>query len=343
MDASRLISQISQERKGFLEIHRERSRSEAAAHNFMKLKHILSTHQFLDKKMQASIFRTAEKFEKDDRRGKIPQLLKGKILASVFYEPSTRTRFSFEAAMLKLGGGVITTENARHFSSAIKGETLEDTIRVVSCYADIIVLRHFKEGASHIAAEVSRCPIINAGDGAGEHPTQALLDIYTIKREFGRIEGLNITLLGDLKYGRAIRSLLMVLPIYKNVKIYLVSPKELKLPDAYRKYLKEKGAKFQELREPDPVLGETDVLYTTRVQKERFKSKAEYERLRKSYRIDRDTLIKLKKKAIIMNPLPRVAEIMKEVDKDPRAVYFRQAQNGLYVRMALLALLFEDS
>lgn len=302
----------------------------------MKKKNIISTEQFADKKFLERLFREADYFRKADEASRIPPLLKDKILASLFYEPSTRTRFSFEAAMLKMGGDVISTESASHFSSAIKGETLQDTIRVVSGYADIIVLRHFKEGASHLAAEVSRCPIINAGDGAGEHPTQALLDIYTIKRELGRIDGLNVTLLGDLKYGRAIRSLLKLLPAYKGVKIYLVSPQELRLPASHREYLKNKKVNFHELKYLDPVLRHTDVLYTTRVQKERFASRAEYERLRKSYRIDHDTLKKLKKRAIVMNPLPRVAEITKEVDEDPRAAYFRQAQNGLYIRMALL-------
>lgn len=306
----------------------------------MKFKHIISTEQFLDKETLASVFRTAEKFEKDDRRGKIQQLLRGKILASVFYEPSTRTRFSFESAMLKLGGGVITTESAGHFSSAIKGETLEDTIRVIGGYADVIVLRHPEVGAAQRAAEVSPVPIINAGDGAGEHPTQSLLDLYTIQKELGGINNLRIALVGDLLYGRTVHSLIKLLSVGRRIRIYLVSPPALRLPGSYRWFLKRHKINFSEDPRLEKILSDLDVLYVTRIQKERFSSQKIFNKIRNSLVIKRGHLALLPQRAIIMHPLPRVNEIAKEVDLDPRAAYFRQAKNGLYIRMALLKSIF---
>lgn len=306
------------------------------------MKHILSTQQFLDKKELVSIFKKADKFEKADRQGKIPKLLRDKILSCVFYEPSTRTRFSFESAMLKLGGQVISTESAGHFSSAIKGETLEDSIRIISGYSDIIVLRHQELGIAERVAKVSTVPIINAGDGAGEHPTQALLDFYTIRKELGRIDNFKIAMVGDLLYGRTIHSLIYLLSLSHNVEVFLVAPKELKLPSKYKTFLNSQKIKFYESDKLESVLPKIDVLYMTRIQKERFSSVRLYERVKNSFVLNKSLLSKLNKHAIIMHPLPRVNEISSEVDNDKRAAYFRQAKNGLYIRMALLNLLCEN-
>jgi aspartate carbamoyltransferase catalytic subunit len=302
------------------------------------MQHILTTQQFLDKKTLKKIFTIAAKLEKQNKNGKVPPVLKGKILATLFYEPSTRTRFSFETAMLKLGGQIITTENARDFSSTIKGETIEDTVRVVGGYADAIVLRHPENGSAARAAAASPVPIINAGDGSGEHPTQALLDLYTIQKELGRMHNLKIALVGDLLYGRTVHSLIILLSIFKNIEIYLISPKELRLPEEYRKMLRSRKIKFIEGEYLEKILPQADVLYVTRIQKERFASLGLYNKVKDSFSIDKDTLKKLPKKSIVMHPLPRVHEISPEVDQDRRVAYFRQAKNGLYVRMALLQI-----
>jgi aspartate carbamoyltransferase catalytic subunit len=294
--------------------------------------------QFLDINALDKIFQLADEMEKKE----LQCPLRGKILATVFYEPSTRTRFSFESAMHKLGGSVVTTESALHFSSATKGETLQDTIKVISGYADVIVLRHYEEGSAKIASEASSVPIINAGDGIGEHPTQALLDLYTIKKELGKIDNLKIALIGDLLYGRTIHSLIYLLALYKRVKIFLVSPNQLKLPEKYKDYLVQNKIEFKELTDLQKILDEIDVLYVTRIQQERFKSKQEYEKVKDAYIIDRKIVNQLKENAIIMHPLPRVNEISPEVDDDKRAAYFRQAKNGLYIRMALLRLIFNN-
>ena len=307
----------------------------------MKFKHIISVKQFLDTDILDEIFELADNMEKYDKADKPQDSLKNKILAAIFYEPSTRTRFSFEAAMHKLGGDVITTENASYFSSVVKGETLQDTIKIISSYADVIVLRHYEEGSAKIASEVSSVPIINAGDGSGEHPTQALLDLYTIQKELGEINNLKIALVGDLLYGRTIHSLIYLLTLYKKVIIYLVSPNQLQLPGKYKDYLKQKGVEFKEITDFKEVLDKIDVLYVTRIQKERFKFEQEYEEVKNTYIIDRKIVNQLKKNAIIMHPLPRVNEISPEVDSDKRAAYFRQAKNGLYIRTALLKLIFE--
>ncbi len=305
----------------------------------MKIKHVISTKQFTDRKELEAIFALADHIHESDDKGMPPHSLRGKILACLFYEPSTRTRFSFEAAMQKLGGGIITAENAAVHSSAVKGETLEDTIKIVSGYADAIVLRHFEEGSAKRAATVSPIPLISAGDGAGEHPTQALLDVYTMKKELGRLDNLNIALIGDLFYGRTIHSLFPLLALLKNIKVFLISPEELRVPQKYRDYLKEIKIPYKELTGFDSVLQDADVLYVTRIQKERFKNPADYEKMKDSFVINNKVLKKVKKGAIILHPLPRVNEIAPEVDHDVRAAYFRQAKNGLYLRMALLQML----
>ena len=306
----------------------------------MSFKHILSTQQFLNKKVLVDIFRRADKFEKADRQGKIPKLLQNKILSCVFYEPSTRTRFSFESAMLKLGGQVISTESAGHFSSAIKGETLEDSVRIIAGYSDMIVLRHTEPGAAERAAKVSSVPIINAGDGDGEHPTQALLDLYTIQKELGSIDNFKIGMVGDLFYGRTIHSLIYLLSISHNVEIFLVAPRKLRLPAKYKSFLNSRKIRFSESDNLESILPKIDVLYMTRIQKERFSSTKLYKRVKNSFVLNKKMLDKLNKRAVIMHPLPRVNEISREVDDDKRAAYFRQARNGLYIRMALLNLLF---
>lgn len=309
----------------------------------MKLEHIISTKQFLDKELLKDIFSLAQKMEERDQKDIKEETLRGKILATLFYEPSTRTRFSFEVAIHKLGGEVITTESASHFSSVAKGEVLRDTIKVVSGYVDGIVLRHHEEGAAHRATEFSSVPIINGGDGTGEHPTQALLDLYTIKRELGEIKGMKIALIGDLLYGRTIHSLVYLLSLYnKGIKLYLVSPPQLKLPQKYKDHLRENEVEFEELVDLEEIIEKVDMLYITRIQKERFPSQEEYRKLKDSYTVDADTLSRLPSDSIIMHPLPRINEISFEVDEDPRAAYFRQAQNGLYIRMALLDLIYDS-
>jgi aspartate carbamoyltransferase catalytic subunit len=239
--------------------------------------------------------------------------------------------------MHRLGGHVISTENAAEFSSVAKGETLEDTIRILNGYADVIVIRHKEVGSAKRAAAVSRVPIINAGDGAGQHPTQALLDLYTIRKEIGSIDGLRIAMVGDLAQGRTVRSLAYLLSKFRGVTMYFVAPPLLKMKEDILEHLRERNVTFVEETELDKVLPEVDVVYQTRVQKERFGDRiADYEMCRGVYIINQDTLRLMKPKSIIMHPLPRLDEITMEVDEDPRAAYFRQAQNGLYVRMALL-------
>lgn len=262
-------------------------------------------------------------------------------MASLFYEPSTRTRFSFESAMIRLGGNVITTENAREFSSASKGETLEDSIRITSNYADAIVLRHYEQGASVRAASVSKVPIINAGDGAGQHPTQALLDLYTIRKELGKINDISIAMVGDLKHGRTIRSLAYLLGKFKRIHIYFVSPAMLRVGDDIKEYLTRHNVKYTELADVNKIISDVDVLYQTRIQKERFENPAEYETCKGCYHIDIAMVARMKKEAIIMHPLPRIDEIAVEVDATPQATYFKQAEYGLLIRMALLVYLLK--
>jgi aspartate carbamoyltransferase len=263
-------------------------------------------------------------------------LLKGKILANLFYEPSTRTSSSFTAAMERLGGSVIPINDVK-YSSVAKGENLADTVRTLECYADVIVIRHPEVGSAAIAAKAARKPVINAGDGVGEHPTQALLDAFTIREELGRLDGLNVTLLGDLKHGRTVHSLARLLSLYK-VKLNYVAPDILRMPAELIDELIVKGVEQSEYTTLEDCLPETDVLYVTRVQKERFTDEVVYESVKGAYVIDPKVLKAAKERMIVMHPLPRVGEISVEVDDDPRAAYFRQMEYGLYVRMALLAM-----
>lgn len=264
----------------------------------------------------------------------------GKILATIFYEPSTRTRLSFEAAMLRLGGRVITVADAAT-SSVAKGESLADTIRTVAGYADLIVLRHPKEGAAKLAAMYSPVPLINGGDGAREHPTQTLTDLFTIKRYKGRLEGLTVAFCGDLRYGRTIHSLIRALALREGIRFILISPAELRLPRAIVEEILETnpGLELVETEDLEVGLSEADVLYMTRIQKERFFNEEDYIRLRDSYILTRRKLEGAKENLLVMHPLPRVTEIAHDVDEDPRAIYFQQARNGMFVRMALIASL----
>ena len=266
---------------------------------------------------------------------KSSDMLKGKILATLFFEPSTRTRLSFEAAMLKLGGSTIGFAEAE-IASVRKGENLADTIRTVENYADIIALRHPLEGAAKLAAEFSSVPILNAGSGAEEHPTQALMDLYTIQKEKGKINGLKIALVGDLRYGRTVHSLAYALSLY-NIKLYLISPESLRMRHEVIRAIKGKISVVEDTN-LDNIIPEIDVLYVTRIQKERFPDPAEFAKVKGVYRIDLKTLKNAKKNMIILHPLPRVDEIAAEVDSKPQACYFRQVWNGIVVRMTLLAL-----
>ena len=303
----------------------------------MKLHHVVEAQQF-DVPTLVQLFEVSEKMEQVVERGGTTDY-QNRIMATLFYEPSTRTRFSFETAMHRLGGRVISTENAAEFSSVAKGETLEDTIRIMNGYADVIVLRHQEVGAAKRAAAVSRVPVINAGDGVGQHPTQALLDLYTIRKEIGTIDGLRIAMVGDLAQGRTVRSLTYLLSKFQDIRMYFVAPPLLRIKEDILAHLRERHVWFTEETALDKVLPEVDVVYQTRVQKERFGDRyADYEKCRGVYVINSSTLRLMKPKAIVMHPLPRLDEITMEVDADPRAAYFRQAQNGLYVRMALLSI-----
>ena len=303
----------------------------------MKIKHIIEARQFERKWLEKELFPLAKEMEEIAKRGG-SDVLKEKKMISFFYEPSTRTRCSFEAAMTLLSGRVIfSTENARQFSSAAKGETLEDTIRILDgYYPDVIVLRYDKEGGAKIAAQFSSVPIINAGDGTGEHPTQALLDIYTIQKELGKIDGISIAMVGDLARGRTVHSLSYLLGQFSNIKIYFVSPKSLKMKDEIKEYLKKQNIIFSEETDLKKVASLVDVIYQTRIQKERGSMLKDSEGF---YIVNQEILNLMKKEAMIMHPLPRLDEISPDVDKDPRAAYFRQAENGLYVRMALLKMM----
>ncbi|OIW18942.1 hypothetical protein TanjilG_25385 [Lupinus angustifolius] len=300
---------------------------------------VIEAQQF-DRDTLNAIFEVARDMENIEKNSPGSQLLKGYLMATLFYEPSTRTRLSFESAMKRLGGEVLTTENAREFSSAAKGETLEDTIRTVEGYSDIIVMRHFESGAARRAATTAGIPVINAGDGPGQHPTQALLDVYTIEREIGKLDGIKIGLVGDLANGRTVRSLAYLLAKYKNVKIYFVAPEVVKMKDDIKDYLTSKEVKWEESADLMEVASECDVVYQTRIQKERFGERFNlYEEAKGKYIVNQDVLKVMQSHAVVMHPLPRLDEITVDVDADPRAAYFRQAKNGLYIRMALLKLL----
>ena len=264
----------------------------------------------------------------------------GKKLATLFYEPSTRTRLSFEAAMWELGGSVLGFSSA-DASSAAKGESVADTVRAVSCYADIIAMRHPKEGAAKVASLYSKIPVINAGDGGHQHPTQTLTDLLTIRSLKGRLGTMTLGLCGDLKFGRTVHSLIRALMRYENVEFYLISPQELKVPEYIREAMRQKNIVFHEVERLETVIGELDILYMTRVQRERFFNEEDYIRLRDSYILDMEKMALAKKDMIVMHPLPRVNEISVEVDKDPRAKYFDQVLYGKYVRMALMMTMLE--
>jgi len=296
------------------------------------VKHIVAVDQF-DRAWLENLFDEADRMRSVTA---IDNLLPGKILATLFYEPSTRTRLSFESAMLRLNGQVISTENAREFSSAIKGETVEDTTRIVASYADGIVIRHFERGAAQRAANVSPVPIINGGDGPGEHPTQALLDLYTIRNELGQLDDLKVALVGDLRFGRAARSLALLFQETRNTELVFVAPDAVPMGDDVKEALDTANVAWRE--EPDlaKAMNEVDVVYQTRIQRERFATPDEYLTARGIYIITPENMANLKSTAIVMHPLPRVDEISPEVDSNPRAAYFRQAQNGVFVRMALL-------
>ncbi len=298
-------------------------------------KDIISVKQFGREDLEYIFAVSHEMHDMVDHIGTF-DLLKGKILANLFYEPSTRTSSSFTAAMERLGGSVIPINEVK-YSSVSKGESLADTVRTLECYADVIVLRHPEVGSAAIAANAAHKPVLNAGDGIGEHPTQALLDAFTIREEIGHLDGLTVTLLGDLKHGRTVHSLARLLSLYK-VKLNYVAPDILRMPPELIDELKAKKIEQAEFTTLDQPLPETDVLYVTRVQKERFADEAVYESVKGAYVIDSKVMKAAKERMIVMHPLPRVGEISPEFDDDPRAAYFRQMEYGLYVRMALLAM-----
>ena len=297
------------------------------------IRHLTGPHA-LDRALIEHLLGRAAAFEQGVAMEAAP--LSGRLLATVFYEPSTRTRFSFEAAMHRLGGQVLSAENATGASSAAKGESLEDAIHVIGSYADGIVLRHPEVGAAERAARVAPVPVINAGDGPGSHPTQALLDLYTIEKELGRLDHLRIGLAGDLRHGRTVRSLALLLARFPGNELVLISPPALRLGADVIAALNEAQQGMRETADLGGAIADLDVLYQTRIQAERFESSEEYERLRGVYVVNADLMRRLPERAILMHPLPRLDEIDPVVDADPRAAYFRQARNVLWVRMAVL-------
>lgn len=303
------------------------------------MEHIVAVEQF-DREYLLSLFDEADRM-KDVRAS--DGLLQDRILATLFYEPSTRTRLSFESAMLRLGGQILSTENAREFSSAIKGETVEDTVRIVAGYADGIVIRHHEQGAAARAAAASPVPIINGGDGPGEHPTQALLDFYTIHDELGQIDNLKVALVGDLRFGRAARSLALMFRNTTDTELIFVSPDAVRMSDDVRAKLDAANVRYRDEPDLDAALQEADVIYQTRIQRERFATPQEYQAVEGIYTITPDSMALLGPDAIVMHPLPRVDEISPDVDSDPRAAYFRQARNGVFIRMALLNRLLGEN
>jgi aspartate carbamoyltransferase catalytic subunit len=305
-----------------------------------KLEHLIESQQ-LSQDILFHLFEDADKMRQNIK--KYAHCLNEKILATLFYEPSTRTRLSFETAMLRLGGQVVSTENAKEFSSAIKGESMEDTIRVVSKYADCIVMRHYEEGMAKRASEVSDIPIINAGDGKGQHPTQALLDLYTIQREIGKVQGIKIAMVGDLASGRTVRSLCYLLGKFSDNEVIFVSPENLKMKEDIKEYLNRHRIGFKEENNLNLVIPNVDIIYMTRIQKERI-SAEDYEKAKGKFVINEANLDLIRKEARILHPLPHVEEISLPIaieNNDPRVAYFRQAENGLYIRMALLKYLLK--
>ena len=299
------------------------------------MRHLMSPLDFTVEELD-DLFTLASDIEKNPK--KYSHVCDGKKLATCFYEPSTRTRLSFEAAMMNLGGNVLGFSEASS-SSASKGESVSDTIRVISCYADICAMRHPKEGAPMVAASKSLIPVINAGDGGHQHPTQTLTDLLTIKSLHGNLNGFTIGLCGDLKFGRTVHSLIRALLRYNNIHFVFISPEELRIPDYIIDELNEQNATYEEVIKLDDVIGKLDILYMTRVQRERFFNEEDYVRLKDFYVLTQEKMENAKKNCIVMHPLPRVNEIAVEVDDDPRASYFKQAQYGVYVRMALIMTL----
>lgn len=301
------------------------------------MKHLMSPLDFSVEELDR-LFALAGNIEKNP--AKYAHACDGRILATCFYEPSTRTRLSFESAMLRLGGEVLGFSEAAS-SSAAKGESVSDTIRIISCYADICAMRHPKEGAPMVAAEKSGIPVINAGDGGHQHPTQTLTDLLTIQTLKGHLGNLTIGLCGDLKFGRTVHSLINALVRYPNIRFVFISPEELKVPDYITDSLKEKGIPYEEVIRLENVMPSLDLLYMTRVQKERFFNEEDYVRLKDFYILDAAKMELARPDMLVLHPLPRVNEISVEVDSDPRAAYFKQAQYGVYVRMALILTLLE--
>ena len=301
------------------------------------MRHLMSPLDFTTKELD-ELFDLANDIEKNPE--KYAHACEGKILATCFYEPSTRTRLSFESAMTRLGGSVIGFADAAS-SSASKGESVSDTIRIISCYADICAMRHPKEGAPMVASEKSSIPVINAGDGGHQHPTQTLTDLLTIRSLKGRLSDFTIGLCGDLKFGRTVHSLIDALIRYDNIRFIFISPEELRVPDYITDMLKEKNIPYEEVIRLENVMPDLDMLYMTRVQKERFFNEEDYVRLKDFYILDTEKMQLARNDMLVLHPLPRVNEISVEVDNDPRAAYFRQAQYGVYVRMALILTLLE--
>lgn len=304
----------------------------------MKLKHIVESQQFTVPLIMELFNRTGQMKKIVSRGG--TKDYDNKIMATLFYRPSTRTRFSFEAAMYRLGGKNLTTEQAKEFSSEIQGEILEDTIQIISNYCDVIVLRHHEEGGAKRAAAISPVPIVNAGDGSGgQHPTQALLDLYTIYNECHTLDGLSVAFIGALDKGRTVRSLAYLLSKFERVKLYFIAPDEMQIKPDILEHLDEKGVSYSLASSTEDIINRVDVVYQTRIDKDRITDKSFDLSM---YNIDTNFLQKMKYNSIIMHPLPRSVEINPAVDSDPRSAYFRQTRNGLYVRMALLTMLFDE-
>ena len=301
------------------------------------MRHLMNPLDFSVEELD-KLFDLANDIEKNPE--KYNEKCKGKKLATCFYEPSTRTRLSFETAMINLGGSVIGFSDANS-SSASKGESVSDTIRVISCFADICAMRHPKEGAAMVAASKSSIPVINAGDGGHQHPTQTLTDMLTIRSLKGRLNHFTIGLCGDLKFGRTVHSLVNALSRYDDIQFVFISPEELRIPDYIREMLSEKGIAYREYIKLEDCIGELDILYMTRVQRERFFNEEDYVRLKDFYILDKNKMSMAKDDMLVLHPLPRVNEIAVEVDDDPRAAYFKQVQYGVYVRMALILTLLE--
>lgn len=300
----------------------------------MKKNSLISIHD-ISKEDYLKVLDLAEKFEKKPRQNILGQF----VIATLFFEPSTRTRLSFESAASYLGAKIVGFTDAAT-SSVKKGESLKDTILTVSSYSDLIVMRHPKEGSARYASEVSPVPIINAGDGANQHPTQCLLDLYSIRKTQKKLDGLNIAFVGDLKYGRTVHSLVQALTNFKTT-FHLVSPPELKLPSSVKQYIKDENLEYHQYTEMDEVIKNVDILYMTRIQQERFSDPLEYERVKNVYILNNSMLESAKRNLRVMHPLPRVNEITEDVDSNPKAYYFQQAKNGVYVRQALLSLILD--